>query len=314
MSKARSVQVAMCLFLVTVAWAQTPHLSGWHSLKPLNMTRQACFDRAVVTLRASNLTNLKTLDGWAATASNPIVEASINCVAINGGVLVDVAVAAAAGHANEAAQMRDGLRARFLNPATPPRGGGSGGGTGSGGNPGSSNCKWSGPTVDHGIIGHNGAQLYDITPSACMETCRTDKYKDTCKSVEYVRDSRICNLQNVVTSDDYPLVRYKGTDYYEYQCSTGTRTVYIEASGTASPSRQGARYVRYPGQAIPGHNDEEVPNRTPQECQALCNDRLWCKSFDYNIAARTCLLQSVDASEVPLVAYPGHDHYYRQPK
>ena len=60
--------------------AQTPGLAAWHSMNPMNLNRQACFDRAVQALRAAGLGNIQTQDGWNASGTNTHLHGAISCV------------------------------------------------------------------------------------------------------------------------------------------------------------------------------------------------------------------------------------------
>ena len=91
--------------------AQTPGLAAWHSMNPMNLNRQACFDQAVQALRAAGLSNIQTQDGWNASGTNTHLHGAISCVQAGNKTYVDVAVASAASHRGAPSrQLRDFLR------------------------------------------------------------------------------------------------------------------------------------------------------------------------------------------------------------
>lgn len=89
--------------------AQTPWLLGWHSLKPMPMSQQVCFDKAVDALKAAGLENVETQEGWNTSATNSIIRAGISCVKVQEGILIDIAVAGDYPNGGETRKMRDFL-------------------------------------------------------------------------------------------------------------------------------------------------------------------------------------------------------------
>lgn len=87
--------------------------------------------------------------------------------------------------------------------------------------------------------------------------------------------------------------------------------VFIGLAGSASAADN---FRMTPNAGIPGSNQETHRNVSVQSCLALCNQRPWCKSADYERAAATCFLQPVNAAQKPLrTTYPGnpYDHYHK---
>jgi hypothetical protein len=55
-------------------------------------------------------------------------------------------------------------------------------------------------------------------------------------------------------------------------------------------------FNKVPGTAIKGHNNEQLHDVDPADCEAACCARQWCKSFDYTARDRHCNLADIDAS------------------
>ncbi len=73
-----------------------------------------------------------------------------------------------------------------------------------------------------------------------------------------------------------------------------------------------ADYQHIRDAAIGGHNTEQLANVSVDDCKTACNDRGWCKSFDYYKHERKCDLSKADYRSVGLKSdYPGnpYDHY-----
>ncbi len=106
------------LTYVIPSFSQTPVLPGWHSMIPLNMSQNTCFNKAVKALNAADLDDIRTQDNWTTSGINNYLRASISCVSCGDKTLVDVAVAGANGRINEAVRMRDFLKDYMLgNPS-----------------------------------------------------------------------------------------------------------------------------------------------------------------------------------------------------
>ena len=87
------------------------------------------------------------------------------------------------------------------------------------------------------------------------------------------------------------------------------------ASG-ASVSGVSGGFGFVPNAGIPGYNQETHDNVSLDQCLALCQERDWCKSADYEREARRCFLQPVAEEDVGALktTYDGHpyDHYYHK--
>ena len=102
------------LFPLILCWSviltsQTPWLMGWHSLNPMPMSQQICFDKAVDALKAAGLENIATQEGWTASATSNIIRAGISCVKVQEGILIDISVAGDYPNGGETREMRDFL-------------------------------------------------------------------------------------------------------------------------------------------------------------------------------------------------------------
>ncbi len=92
-----------------------------------------------------------------------------------------------------------------------------------------------------------------------------------------------------------------GTDY------SALRRVKFEGGGTTPTANAGSgagsgyRYIAHT--AISGHNKEILRNVSVDDCRTACNERPWCKSFDYSRPDQHnslhCHLQEVNSADVP---------------
>ena len=92
-------------------------MAGWHSLTaqggraaPIAIDQRTCFARAEQALQTQGFNDVRTQDGWALTGVRGSLKASIHCVAMGNGSMIDIAAAAPAGFAGQTAQVRDFLR------------------------------------------------------------------------------------------------------------------------------------------------------------------------------------------------------------
>jgi hypothetical protein len=172
------------LIRVHTSQAQTPVLPGWHSLGPLNMDRPTCFDRAVQALQASSLSNIRTQEGWYASATNSALHGAISCVQSGNTTFVDVVVAGASGQGNAATQMVNQLRDYMLNGVPTTTNPGTDPNPGANPNPGG-NITWTTSASAH--RGKNGQRFSYTCPAGPVPTGAavwgTDIYTD---------DSSIC--------------------------------------------------------------------------------------------------------------------------
>ncbi len=69
---------------------------------------------------------------------------------------------------------------------------------------------------------------------------------------------------------------------------------------------------------IPGYNRESFPGLTIEICKAICVQREWCKSIDFDRAKGACYVQPVAEEDVGTLRtdYPGnpYDHYFYAPR
>lgn len=77
----------------------------------------------------------------------------------------------------------------------------------------------------------------------------------------------------------------------------------------------GKTYGKISNAAIKGHNDEKLSGVSVSDCIRACNDRQWCKSFDYYKNKAKCDLSSKSYKDVGLKQnYSGnpYDHYIKK--
>ena len=110
-----------------------------------------------------------------------------------------------------------------------------------------------------------------------------------------------------------------------YHCNASMyaeRTAYVEEeldhmdAPAAQVGADGFGMVANAG--IPGHNQESYPGLTIDICKAICLQRDWCKSIDFDRAKGACYVQPVAEEDVGSLRrdYPGHpyDHYFYAPR
>lgn len=74
------------------------------------------------------------------------------------------------------------------------------------------------------------------------------------------------------------------------------------------------RYEKTRNAGIPGFNEKTYQGISIEDCLARCTSNSWCKSADYERAAKKCFLQPVTKMQHSLRRdYPGnpYDHYHR---
>jgi hypothetical protein len=151
-----------------------------------------------------------------------------------------------------------------------------------------------------GIPGYNNEVHGDVSLGECQQICRD---RDWCRSVDYERAARRCYVQPV-NLDEAPLnTNYPGHPYDHY-------SLFTDGGERAAPAPGG--FVMVPNAGIPGYNNETHGDVSAEECLQICRDRDWCRSVDYERAARVCYVQPVNRDEVELnTNYPGnpYDHY-----
>lgn len=149
-------------------------------------------------------------------------------------------------------------------------------------------------TSNAAIRGSNQKTLKNVTVDQCKTACSSET-SFVCKSFDYTKAAKVCDL-----SKDSRDTKKLKTDY-------------------ANNSHD--HYSRYyfnltPNAAISGHNNKELKNISPSQCQTACVEEtaFVCKSFDYTKKYRTCDLSEKSASDVTgglKTNYPGnpYDHY-----
>jgi len=151
------------------------------------------------------------------------------------------------------------------------------------------------------ISGHNTRHLTNVSPEDCARACAqaTNFY---CKSFDYYKNSRACDLSNKSAEDVGGLkTNYDGNPYDHYA------RMQLEVPG----------YTRTPNAAISGYNNKNLKNVTPQDCARACSAEtsFYCKSFDFYKGKSKCDLSDKSAWDVGGLKtdYPGnpYDHYAR---
>lgn len=87
------------------------------------------------------------------------------------------------------------------------------------------------------------------------------------------------------------------------------------AAATLAGAASADTYVKTVNAGIPGHNKETHEGVSSNDCLNLCTERSWCRSADYERAAKKCFLQPVTHKQAALRRdYPGNpfDHYSRK--
>ncbi len=142
------------------------------------------------------------------------------------------------------------------------------------------------------ISGHNVEQLSGVSVKQCKKACSSRKW---CKSFDYYKDGAKCDLSNKHQQDVGGLkTNYSGNPYDHYHRKT---------------------YRKISNAAISGHNTEQLSGASVSKCKKACNDRSWCKSFDYYKNKAKCDLSNKSRSQVGLKKnYKGnpYDHYAKQ--
>ncbi len=74
----------------------------------------------------------------------------------------------------------------------------------------------------------------------------------------------------------------------------------LPAPPAAAPA--GCTFVEeVPGFYLPDSENSDIENVSVEECRGICNANDWCRSYDYNRAARACQLHSQTAADVALL-------------
>ncbi|MFW5837744.1 MAG: PAN domain-containing protein [Desulfovibrionaceae bacterium] len=142
------------------------------------------------------------------------------------------------------------------------------------------------------ISGHNVEHLTGVSVHDCMRACSSRSW---CKSFDYFKNQAKCDLSDKHQQEVGGLkTNYSGNPYDHYHRKT---------------------YKVFRNAAISGHNVEHLTGVSPSDCMRACNDRGWCKSFDYFKNQAKCDLSDKSRLEVGLKTnYSGnpYDHYAKQ--
>ena len=141
------------------------------------------------------------------------------------------------------------------------------------------------------IAGYNIQTLNNVSVGQCEAAC--DQRSD-CLTFDYTRGGTTCYLQNTAAGV------VSSSSYDHYIKPSVPRPV-------SSGSGAGSGYRLTANTAISGRNNETLRGVSVEACQAACNERDWCKSFDYSHpgehSRQHCYLQAVAAGDVSPSAF-----------
>ncbi len=193
--------------------AQTPRLAAWHSHRPMNMNREACFTRAQQALRAASFQNILTQEGWNTSGTSTYLHAAISCVAMGDQTLVDVVVAGVYGYGSQTSAMRTRL-SNYMRT-------GSGGGTG--GDQGGGTSILFTFYAGRYVYSNNDEVIKDGTVAQCQQRClqldgRGGRWY--CKGFDWVDSNKdgvgLCNLSKLSCATVGGLCKQRSPyDWYE---------------------------------------------------------------------------------------------------
>jgi hypothetical protein len=76
------------------------------------------------------------------------------------------------------------------------------------------------------------------------------------------------------------------------------KLLYTVAAFVTTAAEPAAAYIRSINPAVQGHNIEHFDHVSVIDCEDLCDNRDWCKSFDYYKATKECDLADVNSRDV----------------
>jgi|GEM_PF-6972222 len=148
------------------------------------------------------------------------------------------------------------------------------------------------------IAGYNNQKLNDVSVLDCMNACAESSSGFVCKSFDYNKNNKSCDLSDKNAADFGGLkTDFQGNPFDHYE--------YLRAG----------LFKRTPKAAISGHNEKSYSDVSVRQCKNHCLDErsFACKSFDYNTKARKCDLSDKNEADVGELKkdYPGdpYDHY-----
>ena len=68
-------------------------------------------------------------------------------------------------------------------------------------------------------------------------------------------------------------------------------------------------YIKNLNKSLNSKNIEKHITEFPLDCSNLCNNRKWCKSFDYNKTTNECFLKDKNKDDIPLINNNLYDNY-----
>lgn len=147
-------------------------------------------------------------------------------------------------------------------------------------------------TPDAAISGHNNRQLTGVSPADCATACLSERDFD-CRSFDYYKDDRKCDLSDKHAEDVGGLKDDYGNDPYDHYSLPGRHSV-------AEHAEPLARFQVTRDAAISGHNVKSLRGATPADCARACLDArdFSCKSFDYYKYESACDLSDKRAFDV----------------
>jgi len=154
------------------------------------------------------------------------------------------------------------------------------------------------------ISGKNDASFSNVSEQECQTKCAS--HTDfVCKSVDYTKSTRKCDLSKSTLSDS-DVKKVTSSAYSHYQ-----RTDLTPTSG----GNNTATFKLFANTAIAGQNDASFSNVSEQECQSKCASHtdFVCKSVDYTKSSRKCDLSksTLSDSAVKKVSNTAYNHYQR---
>ena len=157
---------------------------------------------------------------------------------------------------------------------------------------------------DTAIAGQNDASFSNISEQECQAKC-TSHTEFLCKSVDYTKSTRKCDLSKSTLSDN-AVKKVSSPAYNHYQ-----RTDF----GQPGAGQNAGVFKLFANTAISGKNDASFSNISELECQSKCSTHtdFVCKSVDYTKSTRKCDLSKSTLSDngVNRVSNTAYNHYQR---
>lgn len=181
--------------------------------------------------------------------------------------------------------------------------------------------------------GFPGRIEFDVNQGSLSGRLWLDHHQawETLRDIRFV-DERLSFLRPIPNLDQRYTGRMNGSEIsgtfdqagqgaYQWKMWRGEKAATVAKSDptvTTKPVVARDDFGVVPTAGIPGYNQETHDNISLEQCLKLCTDRDWCKSVDYERAARRCFVQPVAEEDVGSLRrdYPGHpyDHYFYLPR